>query len=65
MFARTAFALDETAGNFSGGEHLLFEVAGEREPVDAFARFGGGGGGAEHDVLIAITNQRRAVGLLR
>ena len=27
--------------------------------------FSGGGGGAEHDVLVAVTNQRGAVGLLR
>ena len=65
VFARAAFALDEAARNLAGGVHLLFEIAGEGEEVDAFARFGGGGDGAEHDVLIAVTNQRGAIGLLR
>ena len=65
VFGRTSFALDVAARNFSGGVHLLFEIAGEGEEVDAFARFLGGSGGAEHDVLIAITNQRGAVCLLR
>ena len=59
-----AFALDESARNLAGGVHLLFEVAGEWEKVYAFARFCGGGDGAEHDVLIPVTNERRAVGLL-
>ena len=65
VFGRTPFALDVAAGNFAGGVHLLFEIAGEGEEVDAFARFLGGGDGAEHDVLVAITNQRGAVCLLR
>ena len=65
VFARTAFALDETARNFAGSVHLLFEIAGEWEEIDAFARFGGGGDGAEHDILVAVTNQRGAVSLLR
>ena len=61
----TPFAFDETAGNFSGCIHLFFEIAGEGEEVDAFARFLGGSYGAEHDVLVAITNQCGAVSLLR
>ena len=65
VFGRTPFTLDVTAGNLSGGIHLLFEIAGKGEEVDAFARLLGGGHGAEHDVLIAITNQRGAVCLLR
>ena len=65
VFGRPSFALDVAAGNLSGRVHLLFEVAGKWEKVDAFTRFLGGGGGAEHDVLVAITNQRGAVCLLR
>ena len=65
VFGRASFALDESAGDFSGGKHLFFKIASEREPVDTFARFGGGGGGTEHDVLIAVTNQSGAVCLLR
>ena len=65
VLRRPAFALDVAAGDLSGGVHLLFEVAGQREKVDTFAGFFGGGDGAEHDVLIAITNQSGAVCLLR
>ena len=60
-----SFTLDVASRNLSGGVHFLFEVAGKWEKVDAFTRFLGGSDGAEHDVLIAITNQRGAVCLLR
>ena len=65
MLGGTSFALDVSSRNFSGGVHLLFKIAGQWKKVDAFTRFLGGGDGAEHDVLIAITNQRGAVCLLR
>ncbi len=65
VLGRPALALDEAAGNLSRGIHLLFEIAGQREKVDTFAGLLGCGDGAQHDVLIAITNQSGAVCLLR
>jgi hypothetical protein len=65
VFGGATFALDVTARNFSGRIHLLFEVAGEWEEVDAFARFLGGGNGREDHIGVAVANQRAAVCLLR
>ena len=59
---RTAFALDEAAGDASAGVGVFAVVNGEREEVDAFARVGIGGGGGQHNV-VADAHHDRAVGL--
>jgi hypothetical protein len=64
VFGGTAFALDVTARNLSGGVHLLFKIAGEWEKVDACPRCCGGGHGAQNYILVAITDESGTVRLL-
>ncbi len=59
---RTAFALEEAAGNLAGGESLFLVVDGEREEVDPDARLLGADDGGKHRGL-AIGGQHRAVSL--
>ena len=61
--AGTAFALDEAAGNASGGVGVLAVVDGEREKVDALAGLGIGAGGGQDDV-VAHAHNAGAVRLL-
>ncbi len=62
LFARTALALEEAAGNLAGGEGLLLVVHGEREEVDPGALLGGADDGGQHRGL-AIGSQHRTVRL--
>ena len=57
------FALDEAAGNASGGVGVFAVVDGEGEEVDALTRVGVGAGGGENNV-VADAHNAGAVGLL-
>ena len=48
LLGRTAFALEEAAGNAAGGIELLDVVDGEREEILAFLLLGRGDGGDQH-----------------
>ena len=62
--AGTAFALDETARNASGGISVFAVVNGKREEVNAFPRFGIGTSGSQNNV-IAHANNAGTMCLLR
>ena len=59
--ARAPFALEKAAGDLSRGVHPLFEVAGQREKVDALARLGRGGRHQDH--RIAAAHRHGPIGL--
>jgi hypothetical protein len=63
LLARTAFALDEAAGNASTGVGELAILNGQREEVDSFFRVGRGHGGCQNYV-VAAGCERGAGGLL-
>ena len=62
LFGGTAFALDETAGDFAHGIHLLFKVNAQREKVLTFARRVARRR-IDHDHRIAQSNDHRSVSL--
>ena len=53
FFARTAFALDESAGETSAGVGIFAVVHGQREEVDSLSRVGVGASCGQHDALSA------------
>ena len=63
LLAGTALAAVEAAGNTAHGVHLLLEVHGQGEEVDAVAGTGGGGDAAE-DAGVAIAHHDGGVGKL-
>jgi hypothetical protein len=44
----TTFTAEEAAGELADGVHALFDIDGQGEEVEAFARMRAGGGGDEH-----------------
>ena len=64
VLGRTAFALDVAARDLARGVHLLFELTGQGEEIDALPRFLRGGDGGEDNVGVAIADENAAVGLL-
>ena len=63
LFRRSALSSLEGAGDAADGVHLLLEVDGKREEVDAFPGFVGCGHGAEHD-RFAVACENSSVGEL-
>ena len=52
---RATFAAEERAGDLAGGVRTLFDVDGQREEVEAFARgLSGAGGREEHRLLVEV-----------
>ena len=61
LFRGAAFALEEAAGNFSGGIGVLAVVHGERQKI-AVVGLGIHAGGDQHDG-VAVARRNGAVGL--
>ena len=64
LLAGAALPAHEAAGDAAHGVHLLLEVHAQGEEVDAVARTGGGGGGAQ-DGGLTVGDQHGGVGQLR
>jgi hypothetical protein len=62
FFGRTAFALEEATGDFTGGEGLFLIVNREREEIDIRLRGFLGNHGAEHSG-VAVRGEHGAIGL--
>src|SRR5690606_30163865 len=64
LFARTAFTLEEAAGDLAGCEGLFLVVDGQREEIETRLRLPGGDHGGEHD-RFAVGGEHGAIGLPR